>query len=300
MRRSSLAYGTFVEPPYEAQTIYGQTSLFFPKDHQAPKPAALDVCRESRHIALQRYRLCFGTTNIYADLDIDILYFGPAYNGMLGRGGKLWGWVERGNSDVVIYPGPEVVADLERVKRLGYKYTGGWADYDGFSVIREVNSDGNGHLLRKELARFKSLEEVLLSHAPEDISSYEEPGQVALNYFQGWEAEAPPSALVQSGDQDGVSLPSCFHGPQQLSGYGTEDNSSGSVSTDVSSSDAGGHIDADDVHNSLNRLAEITISSFKTRYIKESEKERGIPTVNLVVAQKVPNLPAFVSMNALS
>lgn len=42
--------------------------LFFPKDWQPPNPAALSVCRESRAIALKRYKLCFGTTNIYADL----------------------------------------------------------------------------------------------------------------------------------------------------------------------------------------------------------------------------------------
>jgi len=296
MRRSSLAYVTFVEPPSEAQTIYGQTSLFFPKDHQAPKPAALDVCRESRYIALQRYRLCFGTTNIYADLDTDVLYFGPAYNGQLGRGGKVWGWVERGNSDVVIYPAPEVVADLERVKRLGYKYTCGWVNYDELFG----NRDGNGHLLRKDLARFKGLEEVLLSHAPEDISSYEEPGHVAFNYFEGWEAKARPKILVQSGHGDGASLSSAFDGLQQLSDDQTEDSSSRAVPTNESLSDAGSHNDASDAENFPKRRAERTISSFKTRYIKDAEKERGIPTVNLIVAERVPNIPAFASMKVIS
>jgi hypothetical protein len=53
------------------------TVLFFPKIHHTPNLAALSVCQESRRIALKRYRLCFGTPNVYADLDIDILYFGP-------------------------------------------------------------------------------------------------------------------------------------------------------------------------------------------------------------------------------
>jgi hypothetical protein len=268
----------------------------FRKTIKLRNPAALEVCRESRYIALQRYRLCFGTTNIYADLDTDVLYFGPAYNGQLGRGGKLWGWVERENSDLVIYPAPEVVADLERVKRLGYKYTCGWADYDEFLA----NRDGNGHLLRKDLARFKGLEEVLLSHAPEDISSYEEPGHVAFNYFESWKEKSRPNILVQSGHRDGVSLSSAFDGSQQLSGDQTEDSPSGVVPTDENSSDAGSHNEASDDDNSPKRLAERTISSFKTRYIKEAEKERGIPAVHLIIAKRVPNIPAFVSMKAMS
>jgi hypothetical protein len=36
-------------------------ALFFPKEHHSPNPAALSVCRESRDIALQKHRLCFGT-----------------------------------------------------------------------------------------------------------------------------------------------------------------------------------------------------------------------------------------------
>jgi 2EXR family/SAP domain len=53
------------------------TVLYFPKDQHTPNPSALSVCRESRKIALQRYRLCFGTPNVYADLTRDILFFWP-------------------------------------------------------------------------------------------------------------------------------------------------------------------------------------------------------------------------------
>lgn len=50
--------------------------LHFREHDNESNPVALSVCRESRHVALQKYRLCFGTPNIYADLNSDILYFG--------------------------------------------------------------------------------------------------------------------------------------------------------------------------------------------------------------------------------
>ncbi|KUJ06462.1 uncharacterized protein LY89DRAFT_409294 [Mollisia scopiformis] len=53
--------------------------LRFRKHDSPPNPVALSVCRESRHVALLRYRLCFGTTNIYADLARDVLYFGSRW-----------------------------------------------------------------------------------------------------------------------------------------------------------------------------------------------------------------------------
>jgi len=52
------------------------TDLLFPKAHRAPNPAALSVCQESQRIALKRYRLCFGSLNVYVNLKFDILYFG--------------------------------------------------------------------------------------------------------------------------------------------------------------------------------------------------------------------------------
>jgi hypothetical protein len=70
------------------------TALFFPKTYHTPNPAALSVCRESRRIALKRYRLCFGTPNVYADLEIDILYFGPWE--LLSEDGweGFWEWMQ--------------------------------------------------------------------------------------------------------------------------------------------------------------------------------------------------------------
>jgi hypothetical protein len=42
--------------------------LSFPKLHHAPNPAALSVCKESREVALNYYRLAFNTPNVYFDL----------------------------------------------------------------------------------------------------------------------------------------------------------------------------------------------------------------------------------------
>jgi hypothetical protein len=57
-------------------SVKGKTKeLYFPKEGHAANPAQLSTCHESRRIALKRYKLCFGTTNIYADLaGGDIVY----------------------------------------------------------------------------------------------------------------------------------------------------------------------------------------------------------------------------------
>ena len=47
------------------------TQLCFPGEigggKQPPNPAQLFVCTESRAVALKRYKLVFGTGNVYAD-----------------------------------------------------------------------------------------------------------------------------------------------------------------------------------------------------------------------------------------
>jgi hypothetical protein len=100
--------------------------------------------------------------NVYADLSIDILYFGPWHNFDLGR---FWSWVfgdtwERQASN------PPVKADLESVQRVGIKYIEGWQEYDDtYGEFRKVGGDG----LRRQLAKFKSLREVLLSDGDSEI-----------------------------------------------------------------------------------------------------------------------------------
>lgn len=152
--------------------------LYFPKSHHTPNPAALAVCRESRYIALQRYELCFDTLNVYADLRIDILFFGQWMNMNLDT---FWTEPQTNLFSFVPVPlHPKVKADLERVQRIGLKYEKGWNGYDG------GHSRTRGRLtieqLRKDLSKFIGLKEVLLSHNSEDGGDYSEPGQTLLEY----------------------------------------------------------------------------------------------------------------------
>ncbi|TVY24017.1 hypothetical protein LHYA1_G007727 [Lachnellula hyalina] len=152
--------------------------LYFPKSHHTPNPAALAVCRESRYIALQRYKLCFDTPNVYADLDIDILYFGQWMNMNLDT---FWTNPQTNLFSFAPVPlHPKVKADLERVQRIGLKYEDGWNGYDGgHSRTRGILTIEQ---LRKDLSRFIGLKEVFLSHNSEDGGDYSEPGQTMLEY----------------------------------------------------------------------------------------------------------------------
>jgi hypothetical protein len=68
--------------------------LHFRKNDNQLNPAALSTCQESRSVALKRYRLCFGTPNVYADLPGgDILHFGQSYDSRAsGNYGNLLKW----------------------------------------------------------------------------------------------------------------------------------------------------------------------------------------------------------------
>ncbi|KUJ24527.1 uncharacterized protein LY89DRAFT_727551 [Mollisia scopiformis] len=167
----ALCPGVRSTPSGEYETNRDYRKLFFPGKHQAPNPAALSVCRESRQIALQWYRLCFGTQNIYADLNIDILFFGPWD---VTDFGTFWEWDEYksggpGGLTNIIHKTlqPEVAADLKKVQRLAYRYLDGWAEYDD-THGEETHMNGGGDELRKQLGRFESLKEVLLSHGPDN------------------------------------------------------------------------------------------------------------------------------------
>lgn len=99
---------------WEDRTEGGEEVLTFPKRHQPPNPLALSVCRESREVALRKYRLCFGTTNVYANLDTDIIFFSP-YPREITEFGDLHKGRFRS----------EVVDDVEKIQRLGFKMTDG-------------------------------------------------------------------------------------------------------------------------------------------------------------------------------
>jgi hypothetical protein len=73
---------------------------------------------------------------------------------------------------------PEILADLEKVERVGIKYICGWADYDHYGA--DIHNESNGDELRRDLAKFKSLKEVLLSHDAADGGFDLEPGRTEL------------------------------------------------------------------------------------------------------------------------
>jgi hypothetical protein len=124
------------------------------------------VCRESRTIALRRYKLCFGTNNIYADLPGgDVLFLDPV--------DLRWNWTSRTDR-----PGPSgrrirgettnqtlsdaVRADLASVKHVAIPYKL-WNRYGehGWNL-------GPGYLLRYYIGKLGGVERVSMSTMPAD------------------------------------------------------------------------------------------------------------------------------------
>lgn len=73
-----------------------------------------------------------------------------------------------------------VVADLDKVARLGWKYSHGWVEYDEMEGYNEALRLGDDQL-RRDLGRFKGLREVLLSHMP-DHAECNDIGETLLEY----------------------------------------------------------------------------------------------------------------------
>lgn len=143
--------------------------LYFPKDDNHPNPAALSACRESRAVALKRYRLCFGTTHLYADLPGgDILHFSQRWSrhsfhdqaGRLGRAflestgphGARWVHYDLANS---------VVTDLKEVTHVSF-YPNMWYEY---SLWGNTGAD-----LRKDVKPFSNLQQLSLVTTGRDDS----------------------------------------------------------------------------------------------------------------------------------
>lgn len=153
------------------------TILRFHKKRQAPNPAHLSTCRESRVVALKRYRLVFDTPNIYADLSIDILFigpYGPQWKPLLSGDEIFWQpappiiaedtlrfyaseWARKYLRERLrsVSLRPCIVADLEQVQNLALTYEG-WL------------GNGDGEKLRENLRIFKGLKRLLLSVDPYD------------------------------------------------------------------------------------------------------------------------------------
>lgn len=188
-----------VDPEQQTMQLQGKRSrrdpnkLFFPPSSHTPNPAALSTCRTSRMVALRRYRLCFGTHNVYADLaGGDILHFGPwtecfRYPDEQNET-RLWTFTEPPEAveeDMMewtpISLRPSLRADLEQVTHIALDLEQLRAIYsDDSSVINVVPT------LKRDMKRFKSLKRVYLIYdAPYPIlfASYPaffNPGQIII------------------------------------------------------------------------------------------------------------------------
>lgn len=114
--------------------------LIFPKKDNQDNPALLSVCQQSRKVALEKYRLVFGTSNVYADLSCDILYLGS-------------GWAKHFD---LSFPW-RARSDLQAIKNVAlHPYC--WHEYMTLSWTMR-----NGRALRDRIKKtFPSIEKLLL------------------------------------------------------------------------------------------------------------------------------------------
>lgn len=148
---------------------------YFGKNSTPPNPAALFVCKESREVALQRYRLCFNTSSVYADFSKDTLHLGPGWV----EYSQIYyihanGQVQHGNSRNIA---PFLITELESIRSLAlcwrlcfsYCHTSAWLST-------------SGDLLRKEMAQFPNLQVLLLVQDLEERPTpmTVSPGQIVL------------------------------------------------------------------------------------------------------------------------
>jgi hypothetical protein len=140
--------------------------LHFPTEYRTPNPSALYVCQESRAVALTRYRLCFGTQDIYANLPGgDIIFMQPE---MLA-----WKWTlrtDRPGPSGKIIRGEEipqglsdaVKSDLARIKHIVLPCES-WTQHS-----QRYQGTWDGLVLRQSIARLKSVERVSLITKPKE------------------------------------------------------------------------------------------------------------------------------------
>jgi hypothetical protein len=234
----------------------------------------LKTCEESRRVAKRRYKLCFGTGNVYADFKGgDILYFGPeCWDGtFLDTPWEFLSMIirpEGGAQPIRVMKSLSdgLVRDLESVRHLAISRdlwnTGGYATF-GYPV----HGYSNGEMLRKRLRKWKDLERISLEQGAERM------GNPVHEVFIGglviedpWFEEKPTDWRKP--------------GHQSLGMQWYQGNAHG----------AGEWIEGRrEIEGELNAVA--LLSRFDTKDLSDEEKERGIPEARLVDIKFVINEP---------
>jgi hypothetical protein len=128
--------------------------IHFREDDNLPNPGMLSACSESRSVALKRFKLCPGTSNVYADFSGgDILYFGRHWDEPYRVFRRLW--------DPDDYH--ELLRDVRHISRVALHYHF-WRRFS-----KPENWNRNGHYLRSETERnFPNLKELFLINSGPD------------------------------------------------------------------------------------------------------------------------------------
>jgi hypothetical protein len=162
----------------DTHRAHNPEKLFFSRLFKAKNPVALKICKESRRVAKRRYKLCFGTGNVYADLmGGDVLYFGPECCGgdFLDTPWEFLSeiiWPEAGTEPrrVMKSLSEELVRDLESVRHLAiWRNLWNTQDYTRFTYAPQGYT--NGEMLRKRLRQWKGLERISLEQGEERIEN---------------------------------------------------------------------------------------------------------------------------------
>jgi hypothetical protein len=142
----------------------------------------LSVCRESRSVALKKFKLCLGTPNVYADFSGgDILYFGPLWGNhgrVLGRFGQL--------SEV--WSNPALVSEIKQISRVALRNTI-WRFYSS-----PEDGNRNGHSLRYDVHySFPNLKELFLINGGPGSDFAKTPGHIVFEERPDLYIRNPPT-----------------------------------------------------------------------------------------------------------
>jgi hypothetical protein len=153
-------------------------------------PVTLSVCRESRAVTLKHYRLCFGTTNIYADLSRDVLYFDHSWwNQFLGLN-SMWRRIGSVHNRYVDFElDDNVKADLQQINHIAF-LSNSWIDADNPIA---------GESLRSDFKLFPGLKDLSIV-TEQDYDYSGTPGYVEFtaDVTQGWEAKLKTGFLTMN------------------------------------------------------------------------------------------------------